>query len=569
VKNLTGSETGLVPYGIMSGEFEIALKKKNGEIFPAQISSSLIETDGKKVYQSIVRDITEQKKSEMLLKNLFEVSRLIDSAVNLEEIFKLITDSVQKLVKFDDFIIFLVSKDRKSIYPAYASERFEDLVEGLVFQYGEGSIGRCIETREVLLTEYALNEAQGPLDVTEMNSQIFVPLVTEGECLGVLHISRSMPGAYDQTDVAVLNPLSKIVSSAIKNSKFYTEIHKLNRKLEKGAGEKQRRTEILLKTQHALQTETSWEEGLATIVQSMSKLGFERCSIFLVNPREKMLEFHCGQGEGLPERLSVSLTDPEYFGVQCVLEKKTIRFEDAFQANGKQILSKPGKQGVCARSFVWVPIVVKDEVFAAVGADFISGKRMVTEEDVKDLEILAGVCAAFIGRTKPLIEPVAEETLKTELKHWLDPAECFIVTEAKPKKSYEMFVDLVTHGVPGFVISREHPEKLRKKYKMSKTPVLWLSRTEVENTLNPDDLHKLNYLVEGFARKNGGSVIMLDGLEYLITQNSFQPILKCLYELRNIIVMNKSRLIIPLHKDALSLQEYSILERGFTMLEPD
>ncbi len=49
-------------------QFEIDFKKKNGQIFLAEVSSSIIEMQGKKVVQGIVRDITERKRSEIELK---------------------------------------------------------------------------------------------------------------------------------------------------------------------------------------------------------------------------------------------------------------------------------------------------------------------------------------------------------------------------------------------------------------------------------------------------------------------------------------------------------------------
>ena len=44
--------------------FEIDFRKKNGEVFPAEVSSSLFEISGKSVIQGIVRDITERKRAE-------------------------------------------------------------------------------------------------------------------------------------------------------------------------------------------------------------------------------------------------------------------------------------------------------------------------------------------------------------------------------------------------------------------------------------------------------------------------------------------------------------------------
>jgi len=47
---------------------EIDFKKKNGRIFPAEVSSSLFEIGGKKVIQGIIRDITKRRISEVKLR---------------------------------------------------------------------------------------------------------------------------------------------------------------------------------------------------------------------------------------------------------------------------------------------------------------------------------------------------------------------------------------------------------------------------------------------------------------------------------------------------------------------
>ena len=50
--------------------FEIDFIKKNGEVFPADVSSSLFTIGGKKVVQGIVRDITERKQAEKALQQV-------------------------------------------------------------------------------------------------------------------------------------------------------------------------------------------------------------------------------------------------------------------------------------------------------------------------------------------------------------------------------------------------------------------------------------------------------------------------------------------------------------------
>jgi PAS domain S-box-containing protein len=50
--------------------FEIDFKKKNGEVFPTDVSSSLFTIGGKQVIQGIVRDITKRKQAEQALRQV-------------------------------------------------------------------------------------------------------------------------------------------------------------------------------------------------------------------------------------------------------------------------------------------------------------------------------------------------------------------------------------------------------------------------------------------------------------------------------------------------------------------
>lgn len=545
------------PATAMGGE----ITTKEGTRKFVEASVSLIRDAGEPGgFRGILRDITERKRAEMQLKGLFEASKLINSTIDMNRIFRFIADSVQALVGFDNFIIFLVSKDRTGIYPAYASEGIRTSVQNVTFDYSESLTGHCIENGEILLLEDAQKEERRSiLDTSHFKSQIILPLVIEDLCVGALHISKAASHAYQQRDVDILKPLNEVVSSAIRNSRLHNEIKEFNMQLERRIKERSERIEILLHARQELQREREWEKGLKTIGKSMEKLGFDQVGIFLVSPMKKNLVFHMGGGVGLPEPdTSIPMKQKEYFGVQCVLEKKTIYVKDSSTVEGKQLAE--------SQSFVWVPIVVQDEAFAALAAGNVSGNP-ITDEDVKDMEILASMCGAFIDRTRVLIEPVAEKALKTEIKYWLDPMEGYITLEKKPKKALQIFTDLAAHEIPGFVVSRVYPEKLRRTYKLQKTPMLWLTRIETKNALSPDDLSKLKYIVEDFTRKSENSVILLEGLEYLITQTSFESVIKHLQELKDTIVLNNSRLILPIHKETLSSKEFNILKREFSIIE--
>jgi PAS domain S-box-containing protein len=70
--------------------FEIDLRRKDGTVFQSEVSSSLLEIQGSKVIQGIVRDITERKMAEQALRRSEETHRSLVENIN-EIIFTLDT----------------------------------------------------------------------------------------------------------------------------------------------------------------------------------------------------------------------------------------------------------------------------------------------------------------------------------------------------------------------------------------------------------------------------------------------------------------------------------------------
>ncbi|MGD2250777.1 MAG: DUF835 domain-containing protein, partial [Candidatus Methanofastidiosia archaeon] len=548
----------LVKKVIQTGELRIPhiifTNKDNKEI-PLSITAVLLN-DGEGIVVAF-RDITELKnaenalrKSRVQLRSLFEASKRIASTMNLKKIYIFTADSVQLLAGFDHFMIFIGLKKEKRLKCVYGSEEIKD-IKGLTIVNGEGIVGTCAERGELLVAHNVSHEEGTLRSQLNMKSVIAIPLAMGHSLQGVL-CSVKCTEEYTQADADILQLLNEVVSSAIKNALLHRRLKQSRQTLEKNIQERTKKAEIILKTKQSLQNERDWEKGLKNIAKSVGDLGFELAGIFLVDSMKTALEYYCGKGEGLPQKEHlISLKNAEHAGVKCVLKKKTI---------------SGASPVIPAESVIWVPIVVQNEAFAVIAA---GTNEKVPPEDVDHLEMLAGMCAAFIDRTRLLVKPVAETPLKTECTHWLEPMEAYIIQEKKPKKTLKIFTDLVTHGVPGFIISREHPERLRQRCNLVKTPMLWLSRTTGKNTINPDDLPKLHYIIEDFTRKCHESVVLLDGLEYLITQNDFATVLNYLQDLKDMVVLHNARLVIPLHVEALPEDQFSMLEREFTCMGPD
>ncbi len=185
---------------------------------------------------------------------------------------------------------------------------------------------------------------------------------------------------------------------------------------------------------------------------------------------------------------------------------------------------------------------------------------------------LVGIIAFAIrekGFLHELLVPQAEAELKTAPTFRLDRGLTYVVTELKPVHSFAVFKDLVTHGAQGLCITRTPPKTVVQQHGLEKTPILWLSRVaNHKNCIRPSPPETIAMAVEHFVSVGQDSVVLLDGLEYLISHNDFPSILALLHDLNETVSLNDAILLIPLDPRALGEREFALIRRDLRLLLP-
>jgi isoleucyl-tRNA synthetase len=136
----------------------------------------------------------------------------------------------------------------------------------------------------------------------------------------------------------------------------------------------------------------------------------------------------------------------------------------------------------------------------------------------------------------------------------------YLVREGRSLQAYKLLKKYIESGRKGFCVTRNFPEKIREMYGLGDTPILWLSNVGTKDSVRPKDLEKLSLSLEQFLAKQGG-IILLDGLEYLITNNSFITVLRLIQSLRDQVAINRSILVMPVNPDTMSSNELNNLEK--------
>ncbi|UCH88039.1 MAG: DUF835 domain-containing protein [Thermoplasmata archaeon] len=145
----------------------------------------------------------------------------------------------------------------------------------------------------------------------------------------------------------------------------------------------------------------------------------------------------------------------------------------------------------------------------------------------------------------------------------------YLLLEDKSVESFKLFSSYISQGSKGLLITRIFPAKVRKQYNLGNTPVLWLSRTQEGKAINPTNLGVLVEEVREYIKKNRKTIILLDGLEYLIIENDFERVLKFINSLEDEIALHNSRLLVSVNPKVLDPEKKALLEKTSKVLVGD
>lgn len=199
-----------------------------GRRVSVDINANVIEAGGRKLVQTILRDITERKRAEEALARktrqfeaLSRANRRFIAAQEMPALLRTLVTTAMEIVEGTAGLVGLVT-DKKLVFTEYHSKGEWKPVR-LEFRSGQGVEGYVMSSK----LSYLCNEpAQDPLVLPEMRRKlgfstlIAVPILNhERKLLGVVEIhDASDRRQFEETDLTMLECLAGSVAIAIENA---------------------------------------------------------------------------------------------------------------------------------------------------------------------------------------------------------------------------------------------------------------------------------------------------------------------------------------------------------------
>lgn len=151
--------------------------------------------------------------------------------------------------------------------------------------------------------------------------------------------------------------------------------------------------------------------------------------------------------------------------------------------------------------------------------------------------------------------------------HKITPGEVYLVEESKPSLFFDIFSEAMIQDVKGLLITREFPERLRASYNLEKASIVWLTHVVGRDCIEPTQTNLILNRIVSFTKDNSPCLIMLDGIEYLINQNSFDVVIGFLNHVRDLIIIKNSVLVVAVDPNTLESKELALVERNLQVIK--
>jgi PAS domain S-box-containing protein len=279
--------------------YELRIVRRDGEKRDIEIKSTILRDSQSRV-QTVVQilNVTTQKRIEEERKQYEErLSALnlyggkLNTANNLQQVYELTLDAMEKTLGFEDATLMVVERGCLKVvcqrgYPKPI------LLQLPLDGTKKGITVRAANTRNPILIPDVKKDKDYVEGVPNIQSELAIPIIAEDKVLGVLDVESKKLRAFDEKDVTLFQILASHAATAISNLERCKEIEKRSDQMAS-----------LLKSSAEIIHSTDLRQRLQTIAKAIRNLGWQRV---VISVRDENMEMTS------PEDLvTVGLTDDE------------------------------------------------------------------------------------------------------------------------------------------------------------------------------------------------------------------------------------------------------------------
>jgi len=321
---------------------------------------------------------------------LEELQRVTDAALAHLELDALLDElllRIRSILDCDTAAILLLDEETNELVARAAQGIEEEVEAGVRIPVGRGFAGRVAESRHpVILPDVDHADVMNPiLRAKRIKSMLGVPLLIEGQPIGVLHVGTLTYRTFVTDDVDLLQFVADRAALAIEHARAFDAERRARRHLEY----------VQAVTDAAL-THLELDDLLdELLLRIRSILGANTAAILLLDGKTNELVARAARG--LEEEVEAGVRIPVGggFAGRVAAERRPVILPDVDHAHVlNPILREKG-----IKTLLGVPLIARDEVIGVLHVGMLV-HHVFTEEDVQLLQLVAERAALAIERAR-------------------------------------------------------------------------------------------------------------------------------------------------------------------------
>lgn len=330
---------------------------------------------------------------------LTRVSRVINSSLDSTTVLDLVLREAVELMKATSGSLVLLDPHTQLLEIEVAIG-LSDEARQVKLAIGRGVTGWVAKTGQPLRLADVTTDPRYISVRQDIRSELAVPLVLEGQLIGVLNVDSTRPHAFQQAEEDLLVALANHAAQVIHNAWLYEAVAHNARKLE-----------TLSHVAQSINSSLNLEEVLKRVTADACRLMATKvCSLMLLNAERDQLELRACHGASADYLSKPPLPVSESIIGSVVRRRKPVQVYNVQHHDAFQHIELARQDGLV--SLLSVPLQFGEKVIGALSVYSHTPYRYSTQ-DVKILTTLASLAAVAITNAQLHEKMVlAEEQLR-------------------------------------------------------------------------------------------------------------------------------------------------------------
>ncbi len=207
-----------------------ANKRKDGQVFPVEVSTKVVMIEDEPRVVAYVRDISQQERTSQALTHhtqelmaLFETSLEINAQHDVSKLLRAIVERATRLVGAPMGGLYLMRPDNETLELVVSYNLPRDYT-GVILRLGEGLSGQVAESGRTTTVEN-YSDWGGQAEIYRGNPfrrVLGVPLKIEERVIGVINITDTQrTGQYSEQEIQLVSQFANQAAIAIQNARLY------------------------------------------------------------------------------------------------------------------------------------------------------------------------------------------------------------------------------------------------------------------------------------------------------------------------------------------------------------